>query len=176
MTTTIDWKCPECGSADTEISTWEAWCFDCEWRIEKDTAPEVFAKLRETELQRRQADERMDPAELRMVREYLGLTNEVLAGILGIRNDTVRRWETGRDPIPYRIREEIEAIEERTAVAVGELIDVLNDAGDPVVGIYPSDADLHAARPDMSHLSARWWRHVVARACQEVPGVQIKTA
>lgn len=55
-------------------------------------------------------------------------------------------------------------------MVVGELVDALNDA--PRVVVYRSDEAMHAARPDIAHLPARWWRHVVARACQEVPGVQ----
>lgn len=60
-----------------------------------------------------------------------------------------------------------------TAKAVDELVDVLNAARDPAVYVYRRDEDMHAARPDTAHLPARWWRHVVARACQEVPGVVI---
>lgn len=41
--------------------------------------------------------------------------------------------------------------------------------------VYRTDADLHAARPGTEHLTARWWRHVVARAAHEVPGVVIGT-
>ena len=33
--------------------------------------------------------------------------------------------------------------------------------------------DMHAERPDTAYLPARWWRHVVARACEEIPGVGI---
>lgn len=118
-------------------------------------------------------DERMDPGELQAVREYLGLTTEHLAAMLGVRHDTVRRWESGRDPIPERVSGEVEQIEEATAHAVAELSAVLRDARDPAVRVYRSDADLHAARPEVAHLPARWWRHVVMRAVENVPGVEI---
>ena len=118
--------------------------------------------------------DRMTAGELQTVREYLGLTTEALAGVLAVRHDTVRRWESGKELIPVRVREEIEAIEADTARAVGELVAALNDSPDPVV-VYRTDADLHAARPDMAHLTARWWRHVVARAAHEVPGLVIGT-
>lgn len=121
-------------------------------------------------------DERMDGGELQAVREYLGLTGEHLARLLGVNPRTVRAWESGRDLIPERIREEVEAIEAATAVAVGELVAALSDARDPAVAVYRSDAALHAARPDTAHLPARWWRHVVIRAATEVPGVVIVTA
>jgi transcriptional regulator with XRE-family HTH domain len=120
--------------------------------------------------------DRMDPGELQAVREYLGLTTESLAGMLGVRHDTVRRWESGRAPVPERVREEVEAVEEYAARAVGELVDALRDARDPAVVVYRTDAQMHAARPDTSHLPARWWRHVVMRACEQVPGVEITSA
>lgn len=117
--------------------------------------------------------DRMDGGELQTVREYLGLTIEALAGILGVNPRTVRSWEAGRDPIPERIRVEVEDIELSTAEAVGELAAALHDARDASVRVYRRDEDMWAARPDTAHLPARWWRHVVARACEEVPGVVI---
>ncbi|GAB2457413.1 DUF1870 family protein [Xylanimonas ulmi] len=120
-------------------------------------------------------DDRMTGGELQTVREYLGLTTESLAAILDVRHDTVRRWESGRDPIPLRVRQEVEQVEADTATAVGEVVTALQDARDPAVVVYRTDADMHAARPDLAHLPARWWRHVVARAAHEIPGVAIGT-
>lgn len=117
--------------------------------------------------------DRMDPGELRMVREALGLTLDHLAGMLGVREDTLRRWESGREPIPHRVREEVEQIEHDTAAAVDELVAALRDARDPTVLVYRTDEAMHSARPDLAHLPARWWRHVVYRAVSEVPGVRI---
>jgi hypothetical protein len=116
---------------------------------------------------------RMDGGELQTVREYLGLTIESLASMLRVNPRTVRSWEAGRDPIPERIRVEVEQIESMTAAAVGELVEALNAARDPAVVVYRRDEDMHAARPDIAHLPARWWRHVVARAAHDVPGVEL---
>lgn len=116
---------------------------------------------------------RMDPGELQTIREYLGLTTDGLAAMLSVRHDTLRRWESGRDPIPHRVREEVEQIEAYTATAVGELVAALHDAVDPAVRVYRTDEAMHTTRPDLAHLPARWWRHVVARAVHEVPGVEI---
>lgn len=120
--------------------------------------------------------DRMTSGEFQTIREYLGLTTKSIAGMLGTRDDTIRRWESGRDLIPERVREEVEAIEAETAEAVTALIAALNDARDPVVAVYRTDAEMHAARPGTTHLTARWWRHVVARAAHEVPGVEITNA
>ena len=119
--------------------------------------------------------DRMTGGELQTVREYLGLTLDALAGILGVRPDTVRRWESGREAVPYRVGDEVAVIENATAAAVDELVRALHDARDPAVVVYRTDAELHAARPDTAHLTARWWRHVVARAAEDVPGVIIGT-
>ena len=122
------------------------------------------------------AADRMDPGALQTVREYLGLTTEALAGMLGVREDTYRRWESGREPVPVRVREEVEDVEEYTARAVDDIVRALMDARDPAVAVYRTDAQMHAARPDLSHLPARWWRHVVYRAVDRVPGVAIVSA
>lgn len=117
----------------------------------------------------------MTGGELQTVREWLGLTTESLAGLLGVRHDTVRRWESGRDRVPARVREEIERVEADTAAAVTDLATTLAREPDPVVVVYRTDADLHAARPDLAHLTARWWRHVVARAMTDVDDVAVGT-
>lgn len=125
---------------------------------------------------------RMDGVEVRTVRDYLGLTSEHLAGMLRdgdggpVHPDVLRSWEAGRTRVSPETREQLEELEAYTAAAVGELVDELQDAGDPTVVVYLRDADMHAARPEVAHLSARWWRHVAARARREVPGVAIVTA
>lgn len=133
--------------------------------------------------------DRMTGGELQTVREYLGLGRPDLGALLAspttgrpVAEDTLRKWEVGKDPIPYRIRAEVEQIEADTAAAVDELATALRQARDagtqPAVVVYRTDDELHTARPDMSHLPARWWRHVVARAIYDtpdVPGVAIGT-
>ncbi len=116
---------------------------------------------------------RMDPGELQTIREYLGLSGDHLAAILGVNPRTLRAWEGSRDLIPERVRLEIEDLEEYTARAVDELAKALADAPDPAVRVYWSDAAMHRADPRTAHLPTRWWRHVVARACERVPGVEI---
>ena len=120
-------------------------------------------------------DGRMTGGELQTVREYLGLTGDRLAAILDVTPRTLRAWEAGKHPIPDGVREDVEQIEADTAAAVGQVVAALGDMRDPAIAVYRTDADLAAARPDVAHLGARWWRHVVARAVAEVPGVVIGT-
>lgn len=59
----------------------------------------------------------MTPAELRQVREHLGLTLNQLAASLGVDRSTVWRRETGRSPIG---RETVIAVRELEAAALRE--------------------------------------------------------
>lgn len=52
----------------------------------------------------------MTGAELRAVRNQLGFSGPRLAAALGVRADTIRKWETDRDPIPYRLPENLRAV------------------------------------------------------------------
>lgn len=62
-----------------------------------------------------------------------------------------------------------------TTRAVSETVAAMQHAPAPAVTVYCTDADFYAERPDLRHMSARWWRHVVARASHEVRGVAIGT-
>lgn len=117
-------------------------------------------------------DERMTDAEFRVVREYLGLTGDWLAGHLGVSGRTVRHWEAGRYPIPRGVRLEIEELESRTGTFVSGVIEKLLDMADVGLVVYRTDEDYHAANPGVV-FPASWHRAVVARVAQEVPGLPI---
>ena len=117
-------------------------------------------------------DERMTPAEFRVVREFLGLTGDWLANYLGVSPRTVRHWEQGKYPIPDGVRLAIEHLEKITAEFVADVVEKLMDYPDPVVVTYRNDAEYRAAHPD-SPLTAGWHRAVIARVAQEVPGLRI---
>lgn len=116
---------------------------------------------------------RMTGGEFRTVREYLGLSGDAMAALLGVAPRTIPKWEGGEKPIPYRVRDEVERIERFTANAVDQLVRALGDARDPAVVVYRHDRELAEIRPELAAYTARWWRHVVARAVHEVPGVEI---
>ena len=118
----------------------------------------------------------MTPGEFRSVIDYLGLGQMDAAAILGVTERTVRHWTTGKYAVPEGVREALERGEAFTATAVGELVTALNDARDPAVLVYRTDDAMWTARPEFRPWPARWWRHVVMRACAEVPGVVIANA
>lgn len=120
-------------------------------------------------------DERMTDAEFRVVREYLGLTGDWLAGHLDVSSRTIRHWEQGKYAIPDGVRLEMEDLERRTGEFVSGLIEKLMDIPDPVVVTYRDDTQYHAAHPEIQ-FPASWHRAVVARIAQEVPALSIAYA
>lgn len=120
-------------------------------------------------------DERMTPAEFKVVREFLGLTGDWLAAHLDVSPRTVRHWEQGKYAIPDGVRLAIEDLEARTGQFVGGIVEKLMDLPDPGVITYRDDAEYKAADPK-SEFPASWHRAVVARIAQEVPGLSIAFA
>lgn len=117
-------------------------------------------------------DERMTPAEFKVVREFLGLSGKWLADHLGVALRTVWHWEQGRYPIPDGVRTELESLERQTGDYIGRVVDRLMDVPDPVVVVYRSDAEYRAADPG-SPFPASWHRMVIARVALEVPALSI---
>ena len=114
---------------------------------------------------------RITAAELRVRLDGLGLDAQHAPRQLGVRHDTVRRWVSGRELVPVRVRDELLYLEAVTQGAVDALVDVLCDA--PRVEVYRTDERLHAARPEYADFPASWWRMVVARATRVVPESEI---
>jgi transcriptional regulator with XRE-family HTH domain len=112
-------------------------------------------------------------AELRIAREYLGLTGDKMAEKLGVNPRTLRSWEQGRDPIPGRIRPEIAELRAATDAAVARLIAGLEDSDDDTLITYRND-DEYAAWVRGTSWSegwhgwaASWHRQVCARAAAQ---------
>ncbi|MGK4909676.1 helix-turn-helix domain-containing protein [Streptomyces albus] len=120
-------------------------------------------------------DERMTAAEFKVVREFLGLTGDWLAGHLGVSPRTVRHWEQGKYAIPDSARLEIEKLERQTGEFVSGIVEKLMDLPDPGVITYRDDDEYHAAHPEIP-FPAAWHRAVVARVAQEVPALSIAYA
>lgn len=117
-------------------------------------------------------DEHMTNAELRTIREFLGLTGEWLATHLGVNPRTVRDWEQGRSPVPGFARKAVEDIEARTGAFITGIVEHLLSAADVGVIVYRNDAEYHAAHPEIE-FPASWHRAVVARVALEVRGLRI---
>lgn len=121
-------------------------------------------------------DDLMTAAELRVVREYLGLTRAWLAQHLGVQERSVARWEDAQHPIPDGVRVQVEDLEARTASTVTAAIEAYKDMRDPTEAAlvtYRTDADHQAHHPQVEW-PASWHRQVCARIAQEVPGLTIE--
>ncbi len=106
---------------------------------------------------------RITPEELRARREFLGLTGEALADALGVRHDTVRAWESGKDPVPHRVPAEVAAIEEDTRQVVAR---VVADARAGDQGAFYRHCEGGALKiSEAQHARGdRWWSQVFVRA------------
>jgi DNA-binding transcriptional regulator YiaG len=120
------------------------------------------------------SEERMTSAELRVVRELLGLSIDDLARLLHVDVELVSRWESGVAEIPTPIRLAVEDLETEAANEVTQRIDALNDARDVGIVVFRTDEDLHLAMPGVSKFPATWHRAIVARAFQEVFELRIE--
>ncbi|MFD7661032.1 DUF1870 family protein [Streptomyces sp. NPDC059788] len=122
-------------------------------------------------------DERMTDAEFRVVREYLGLTPEWLAGHLKVSARTVRHWEAGKYQIPDGVRLEMEDLEQRTGEFIAGAAEKLQDLPEPGLITYRTDAEYWSAHPELDPLfPASWHRAVVARIALQVPALAIAYA
>lgn len=136
------------------------------------------------------ATEQMTAAELRVVREYLGLTTRWLADHLGVAERSVHRWESGEWPVPGGVSVEVERLEAATADRVGAAVEACHDARDPAILTYRTDQLYRRHHPHVGpgaypgpRLGSRpvvavpwpaaWHRAVVARVAQGVPGLVI---
>jgi transcriptional regulator with XRE-family HTH domain len=120
-------------------------------------------------------DERMTPAELKVVREYLGMSLKAMGAYLGVSLRTVTHWEQGKYNIPDGVRLAVEDLERRTGEYVGAVVEKLMDLPDPAVVTYRDDEEYKAAHPE-AEFPASWHRAVVARVAQEVPALSIAFA
>lgn len=105
----------------------------------------------------------LNGAELRVRRERLGLTMQTLANVLHVREDTVRKWEHGQDPIPPGITIELADIE----TFADEIIDRLEAAGRPVIA-WDNERSFEVAHPELAPYGPRFWRHCAADAGVEI--------
>ncbi|MFF1284328.1 helix-turn-helix domain-containing protein [Streptomyces sp. NPDC058299] len=115
----------------------------------------------------------LTPAEVRIAREYLGLTGDKMAERLGVNPRTLRSWEQGRDAIPGRIRPEIAELKAATDAAVAELVAGLEDGDDDTLITYRNDDEYKAGvsgtpwSEGWHGWAASWHRQVCARAAAQ---------
>jgi DNA-binding transcriptional regulator YiaG len=109
----------------------------------------------------------MTTAELRCLRERLGLTPAALAAAIGRSERNVRRWENGEQRISRETADAMIALASYTDAAV----DALVEAAPSTITVYRDDEAFRAHEDTGSRvLSAAWHRMVAARTAERIPG------
>nr|DAV79576.1 MAG TPA: protein of unknown function (DUF4447) [Caudoviricetes sp.] len=115
---------------------------------------------------------------LRAARELLGVAPEAMAELLGVTDRTYRAWESGRDPVPVGVADEVGGRVAQTLALADGIAALLREAADadpdgpPAVVAHTSDAEYRRAHPGAA-LTARWWRLVCLLAAARVPGARV---
>ncbi len=107
-------------------------------------------------------------AEVRTVREGLGVTAEWLAEHLGIQPRTVQRWEAGHSPVAEFAADELLMLEAQAAEQVTAHIEAFTGARAPAV------LAIDDSGPDS--WPAGWQRRVAFRVRQQIDGLRIVDA
>ena len=113
----------------------------------------------------------MTPAELKTLRESLGLPVQWLAERANVQRRTVEYWEAGRSKVPADVAETILRIDAQFAEATRQALAVVDEQtakqGQPPETVrlyrYRDDAELWAARPDMRGLPVTAHAALLAR-------------
>lgn len=113
----------------------------------------------------------MTPAELKTIRESLGLPVQWLAERANVQRRTVEYWEAGRSPVPADVAALILQIDAQFAEATRQSLAVVDEQtekqGQPPETVrlyrYRDDAALWAARPDMRGLPVTAHAALLAR-------------
>ena len=112
----------------------------------------------------------MTSAELKTIRESLGLPVSWLAERANVAERTVRFWESGRNQVPDDVAVLIANLDARVNLAVAESLSVVDKVarknGKPekvVLLRYHTDADLHHHRPDLAGMPTTFHACIVAR-------------
>lgn len=109
---------------------------------------------------------RVNPLEVRARREALGLSQGLLASLLGVAQATVSNWEAGKRAIPEGLSEDL-AVQEEIVEDLVDLATELLDAaeGDPVsLAVYATDGELWESHPEMVGVPSVLHRVAMARA------------
>lgn len=113
----------------------------------------------------------MTPAELKTIREAIGLTVPDLAAIAGVQERTVRYWESGRSAVPDDVAAQVEAIDHRltdmAAAALRQVREATAEHGAAPQSIvlvrYRENADLWHYHPGFRPLPVTTHAALLAR-------------
>lgn len=112
----------------------------------------------------------MTPAEMKTIRESLGLSAQWVADQAGVMLRTVQYWEAGRMSVPADVAKMLVEIDQRLENAVAQAVTEMSELsekngppGDIELVRYRTDEDLWSAKPDMRPLPASTHAAMLAR-------------
>lgn len=118
----------------------------------------------------------MSNAQFRATREMLGLAPEAVAQLWAVNPRTIQRWEHGAAPIPAGIADLLNELILKARTRVGVLVKKMQ-AREPsrrYLILSPDEMDSsRAAREDIRTMPRGWYRAIVARVADQVPGTKI---
>lgn len=106
-------------------------------------------------------------AEVRAIREGLGVTAEWLADHLGVTTRAVQRWESGQNRAKDFVTDALLLLEAEAAEQVAAHLDAFNDAPAHVPALLAIGDRGHDTWP------SGWQRMVAFRVRQQLPGLRI---
>lgn len=117
----------------------------------------------------------MTPAELKTLRESLGLSQQWLADHADVRLRTVQYWEAGNSAVPDDVADMLDRIDLNINRTVQSTVDfirgIISERGAPEcidLVRYRTDGDLHHYRPDMIPFPASCHAALLARLRREL--------
>ncbi|WP_455233086.1 helix-turn-helix domain-containing protein [Geopseudomonas aromaticivorans] len=116
----------------------------------------------------------MTPAELKTLRESLGLTAQWVADQAGVRLRTVQYWEAGRAAVPEDVARLIEGVEAKIDAAVAQAVEIVEEhraqhgelPPEVLLRRYRSEEYLWRHRPDFQPLPLSAHGALLARVRQ----------
>lgn len=125
----------------------------------------------------------MTAAELKTLREAIGLTVPDLAALAGVQERTVRYWESGRNAVPDDVAAQVEAIDQRlTDMAAAAMRQVRETAaaqgGLPasvVLVRYRENADLWRCHPGFRPLPVTTHAALLARTRAALADLHVRS-
>lgn len=111
----------------------------------------------------------MNPIELRARREALGLAQDGLAAVLGVKQSTVSLWEGGKRGIPAGADAELARLEDRVLDMIDQMVELVEEAPEvSVLLVHTEQAGWDAAHPDGDGSPPVLQRIAAARALVEL--------
>jgi transcriptional regulator with XRE-family HTH domain len=126
----------------------------------------------------------MTPAELKTIREAVGLSVPDLAALAGVQERSVRYWESGRSAVPDDVASIVTRLDQQLAGTTRQLVDLVREQIQAMGGQAPADivllryrenADLWRFRPDMKPFPTATHGALLARCRAGLADLHVKT-